>query len=256
MISIITPMFNSEAFISETMHSILNQTYGNWELILIDDNSNDDTLVLVESFMNQNSNIKLIKNKVNQGAAISRNLGIELAQGDYIAFLDADDLWKPKKLETQLAFMKRENCDVCFCCYDLINEEGKRLNKRVKALPVLNYRKLLKSNYVGNLTGIYNAKVLGKIMTPNLRKRQDWLLWLAAIKKSGKPAHGIQESLAYYRVRKNSMSSNKFGLLKHNYWVYKKGLSFSTLKSSYHLMRFLIEHFFVKSKQTINLDKI
>lgn len=255
MVSIITPMFNSEVFISETIHSILKQTYINWELILIDDNSSDNTVQLVDSFINKNSNIKLIKNTINQGAAISRNKGIELAQGDFIAFLDADDIWKSNKLEKQLAFMKKQNCDVCFSSYDLINEEGKRLNKCVKALPLLSYDKLLKSNYVGNLTGMYNTKVLGKIMVPNLRKRQDWLLWLSAIKKSGKPAMGIEESLAYYRVRENSMSSNKLGLLKYNYWVYKKGLGFSTIKSTFYMLRFLIEHFFVKSKQTVILNE-
>lgn len=256
MVSIITPMFNSEAFISDTIHSILQQTYTNWELILIDDNSNDNTLLVVQSFINKNSNIKVIKNLNNQGAAVSRNLGIEAAKGDYITFLDADDLWKPNKLKTQIEFMKIENCDVCFSSYDLINEAGKPLNKRVKALFTLTYKKLLKSNYLGNLTGMYNAKTLGKITAPNLRKRQDWLLWLSAIKKSGKPALGIQESLAYYRVRENSMSSNKIGLLKYNYWVYKKGLGFSTIKSTFYMLRFLIEHFFVKSKQTVTINGI
>ncbi|HEX9601987.1 MAG TPA: glycosyltransferase family 2 protein, partial [Mariniflexile sp.] len=104
-------------------------------------------------------------------------------------------------------------------------------------------------------TGVYNAKVLGKIKAPNLRKRQDWLLWLAAIKTSGKPAKGIQESLAYYRVRKDAMSSNKINLLKYNYWVYRKGLGFSTLKSVYYMLIFLNEHFLVKSKQVVSINK-
>ena len=178
------------------------------------------------------------------------------ATGDYIAFLDADDLWKPDKLEKQLAFMKAQKCDVCFSSYELINEKGELLNKKVKALNMLSYNKLLKSNYVGNLTGLYNVQALGKITSPNLRKRQDWVLWLETIKKSGKPAKGMQESLACYRVRDNSMSSNKFNLLKHNYLVYRKGLGFSTLKSGYYMLIFLREHFFVKSKQIISINKI
>ena len=248
-------MFNSEAFISETINSVVNQTYQNWELLLIDDGSKDKTLELVNKCIAVNNKIKLFKNALNQGAALSRNRGIESAQGDYIAFLDADDLWKPNKLETQLAFMQTNNCDVCFSSYEHIDETGKPLNKLIKALPVLTYQKYLRSNYIGNLTGIYNAKNLGKITAPNLRKRQDWLLWLAAIKKSGKPAKGIQESLAYYRVRKDSMSSNKINLLKHNYWVYKKGLGFSTLKSIGYMLIFLNEHFFVKSKQTVSINR-
>ncbi|MFI1744768.1 glycosyltransferase family 2 protein [Thalassobellus sediminis] len=256
LVSIITPMFNSEAFISETINSVLKQTYKNWELLLIDDNSQDKTLSIVQEYIKNYPQIKLLKNDTNQGAAISRNKGIDFAKGDYIAFLDADDLWKPEKLESQIKFMQTENCDVCYSSYELIKENGEFLNKKVKALPHLSYNKLLKSNYIGNLTGIYNAKVLGKIKTPDLRKRQDWLLWLAAIKKSGKKALSIQESLAYYRVRENSMSSNKLNLVKYNYWVYKKGLGFSTLKSVYCMFVFLIEHFFVKSKQTISINKI
>lgn len=252
-VSIITPMYNSETFISETINSVLNQTYKNWELLLIDDCSSDNTLQIAKLFSKRHKNIKVLKNSTNLGAAISRNFGIEKSKGDFIAFLDADDLWKPEKLEKQLDFVKRNNCDVCFSSYELINNKGKKLNKLVKALPVLSYDKLLKSNYIGNLTGLYNTKTLGKIKTTNLRKRQDWLLWLEAIKKSGKPAKGIQESLAYYRVRKDSMSSKKLNLLKYNYWVYRKGLKFSIIKSIYFFILFLFEQFFVKSKQMINL---
>tara|TARA_R110002049_G_scaffold51245_2_gene145051 strand:- start:748 stop:1533 length:786 start_codon:yes stop_codon:yes gene_type:complete len=253
-VSIITPMYNSEAFISETINSVINQTYKNWELFLIDDASQDNTLWIVQPFLNSHSNIKVIKNERNFGAAISRNKGIEAAKGGYIAFLDADDVWKPEKLETQIAFMQNHHCDVSFSSYEQIDEEGNFLNKLVKALPKLTYKKFLKSNYIGNLTGMYNAKILDKITAPNLRKRQDWLLWLAAIKKSGKPALGIPESLAYYRVRKNSISSNKWNLLKHNYWVYKKGLGFSTVKSIYCMLVFLKEHFFVKSKRVVGTN--
>jgi teichuronic acid biosynthesis glycosyltransferase TuaG len=248
-------MFNSEEFISESINSVINQSYHNWELLLMDDCSTDKTIEIVNQYIVENNKIKLFKSELNKGAAYSRNRGIESAQGDYIAFLDADDLWKPNKLEIQIAFMETNQCDVYFSSYEQIDEKGKPLNKLIQALPELTYQKYLKSNYIGNLTGIYNAKTLGKITAPNLRKRQDWLLWLAAIKKSGKPAQGIQESLAYYRVRKNSMSSNKIDLLKHNYWVYKKGLGFSTLKSIGYMLIFLNEHFFIKSKQMVSINK-
>lgn len=243
-------MFNSEDFISETIESVINQSYTNWELLLIDDASHDSSVQIAEDFISRHSNIRLLKNKVNSGAAMSRNKGIAEAKGDFIAFLDADDLWLPEKLEKQLDFMNFANCDVCFSSYDQIDEAGNPLDRRINALPVLTYKKLLKSNYIGNLTGIYNSKILGKISSPNLRKRQDWLLWLAAIKKSGKPAKSLQEPLAFYRLRPESMSSNKFNLLKYNYAVYKKGLGFSTFKSMWSMLVFLIEHFFVKSKQT------
>ena len=251
LVSIITPTYNSEAFIEATIKSVLAQTYKNWELIVIDDASVDNTLNVIQPYIEAYPNIKLIVNKENLGAALTRNKGIKLAEGHFIAFLDGDDVWKPQKLETQVNFMLNNNLAVCFCSYDLMDETGGLLGKTVKALPILNHKKLLRSNYIGNLTGMYNTAILGKIYAPNLRKRQDWLLWLDAVKKSGQPAIGIKESLAVYRLRKASMSSNKLNLLKYNYLVYRKGLKFSTFKSMFCFVIFLWEHFMVKPKQTV-----
>ncbi len=254
-VSVITPTYNSEDFIENTIESVLNQTYTYWELVLVDDASSDSTLEIINRYSELHSNIKIIQNNTNQGAAVSRNKGIEAATGDYIAFLDADDLWKPNKLELQVKVLIKNNLDVVFCSYDLMNESGELLNKEVKALNELTYSKFLKCNYIGNLTGVYNASTLGKVYAPNLRKRQDWLLWLEAVKKSNKPAFGLEESLAIYRVRKNSISSNKLNLLKYNFLVYRKGLSFSFFKSVYYLIVFLFEYFFVKSRQTVTTSQ-
>ena len=248
LVSIIMPMFNSEAFVLEAINSVLSQTYTKWELIIVDDCSTDTSVVLVEGISIKETRIRLLKNETNSSAAISRNKAIEASKGDYIAFLDADDLWLPNKLEVLTYVLSKNKADVCFSSYEQINENGNKLNNLIQALPILSYNKLLKSNYVGNLTGMYNAENLGKITSPNLRKRQDWLLWLKAIKTSGKPAIGIQESLALYRIRENSMSSNKMNLVKYNYWVYKKGLGYSSIQSFFKMMVFLKEHFFVKSK--------
>lgn len=257
LVSIITPTYNSSQFIADTIKSVINQTYKNWELIIIDDASSDTTISIIETYNKSESKIKLIQNKVNQGAGITRNIGIDEAKGDFIAFLDGDDLWRPNKLKLQIAFMRLHKADICFSSYDLINETGEFLNKTVKALPKLTYKKCLTCNYIGNLTGIYNVKTLGKIYAPILRKRQDWLLWLRAIKKSGKPALGIEESLAVYRLRDESISSNKLNLLKYNYWVYRKGLGFSIVKSTYYLLIiFMYEYFFLKPKQTITSKRM
>lgn len=256
LVSVITATYNSEHFIEETINSVLHQTYTNWELLIIDDASTDGTISIIKSFALKHNNIKFFKNEANQGAAVTRNKGIKEASGDFIAFLDADDVWKPQKLEKQLKFMLEYNADVSFSSYDLMTENGLPLHKTVKAIPKLNYKKFLKCNYIGNLTGMYNTKTLGKIYAPNLRKRQDWLLWLSAVKKSNKPAIGLKESLAIYRVRKNSISSKKLDLLKYNYLVYKKGLGYSTLKSLYYIIVFLLEYFFVKSKQTVTSQKM
>lgn len=253
MVSIITPTYNSKDYISHTIQSVLNQTYSDWEMIIVDDCSSDNTCDIVTSFIKKDSRISLTKLNKNSGAGIARNKGVELAKGDYIAFLDADDLWKPHKLETQIKFMSIHNLSFTFSSYEQINELGKPLHIKIEALPTLNYSKLKLSNYVGNLTGIYNAKKLGKISIPSMRKRQDWAHWIQVISKSGK-TKSISESLAYYRVRKDSISSNKLNLLKYNYIFYRKGLNFAPLKSVIYLIRFLFEQFFVKSKQTKSLQ--
>ncbi len=249
LVSIVTPSYNSNRFISDTIQSVLDQTHKNWELIIVDDASKDNTCEIVNRFIKNDSRIKLIKLNQNFGAGVARNKAIHEAKGAFIAFLDADDLWKPYKLEKQLEFMETYKLSFTFSSYDQINEKGVLLHKQVKALTVLNYRKLLRCNYVGNLTGIYSVAALGKIYMPKIRKRQDWVLWMRVIEKSGE-TKGIQESLAYYRIRKDSMSANKINLIKYNYNFYRKGLNFATLKSVFYLILFLVEYFFVKSKQT------
>ena len=255
LVSVVTPVYNAEKFIAHTIQSVLSQTYFNWELILVDDGSTDQSLDIISDFQKAHSNILLFKNPENSGAAITRNRGMAEAKGKYIAFLDADDYWFTNKLEIQIGLMETRQLDVCFSSYNLMDANGKNLGKQVRALNELTYSKLLKCNYVGNLTGVYNAESLGKIYTKNLRKRQDWLLWLAAVKSTKQPVIGIQEPLANYRLQPDSMSANKLGLIKYNYSVYKTGLNFSTVKSVYCMALFLYEYLFVKSKNTIDLPK-
>ncbi len=249
LVSIITPVYNAEKFIAETITSIQKQTYSNWELIIVDDSSEDDSISIAQKFASKDPRIQLIELPKNKGTAYCRNHATEVSNGTYIAFLDSDDLWHPEKLEKQLHFMMQYKCLVSYTSYLQINETGKSLNKRIVALPLLSYKKQLRNNYVGNLTGMYNAEELGKILSPNIRKRQDWAIWLEAIKRSKKPAMGLQEDMAYYRVRKGSISSNKFNLIKYNFGFYKNYLSYSTLKATYFLFLFFIEYFFVRPKQ-------
>jgi len=248
MVSIITPAYNVQRFITASIHSVLNQTYNNWEMIIVDDGSTDNTHNIIEGFSSKDKRIKLLRHKKTLGAALARNTAINAATGNFIAFLDADDLWEPHKLATQIEFMRANNVAISFTSYKLIDEGGNSLNKVVQALPVVDYKKQLKCNYIGNLTGIYNVDLLSKIEIPKIKKRQDWVMWLSAIEKAGE-ARGIKEVLASYRVRKNSVSSNKMGLFLHNYNVYRKALGFGRIKSVIYLLRFLYEFFFIKSKQ-------
>ena len=248
LVSVIMPAYNSEAFIAESIQSVIDQSYQNWELWIIDDASSDSTKKIARNYSEKDSRINLIENTSNLGTHHSRNKGIEAAQGDFIAFLDADDLWKPEKLSKQLQFIQEKGTHACFSSYELISENGSMLDKKVHALAELSYDKLLKANYVGNLTGIYHAKKLGKIYCPEIPKRQDWALWLKVIKEGG-TMYGMQESLALYRVRKNSISGNKLEMLKYNFQVYHKVLGFSFFSSLWKMLIFLNEQFFVKSKQ-------
>lgn len=248
LVSIVMPAHNAAGFISESISSVQKQTYENWELLVIDDASADNTSQIVEDFIARDSRIKLHPLPANQGAGFARNIGIKASKGDFISFLDADDLWLPQKLETQLKFMEEKKVEVAYSSYELIDEEGRSKGEKIEALEDLPFKKLLKANYIGNLTGIYNARKLGKIYCPLIRKRQDWGLWLLAVKKAG-TAKGFKEPLAQYRIRKHSISGNKWEMLGYNYKIYRKVLNFSAVKSSYRMVLFLFEQFFVKSRQ-------
>ena len=249
LVTIITPLFNAEKFIAETITSVLDQTYTNWEHIVVDDASIDASVMVAKKTSNGDSRFKLIQLESNHGTAYCRNYATEHSQGEYITYLDSDDLWHSKKLERQIQLMEEKKLSVTFTSYLHIDEHGNPLNKRIKAIPSLSYKKQHRNNYIGNLTGVYNADTLGKIFAPNLRKRQDWAVWLEAIKRNKGPAIGIQEDLAFYRVRQDSISSNKIDLLKYNFKFYRVHLGYSWLKSLYCLGRFLIEYFFIRPKQ-------
>ncbi|MCC8359555.1 glycosyltransferase family 2 protein [Salinimicrobium sediminilitoris] len=252
MVSVIMPAYNAAAFIAESIRSVQQQSHLEWELLVIDDASKDGTSEVVEALKEKDDRIKLHILPTNQGAGFARNIGIKAATGDFISFLDADDLWKPSKLEKQLKVMQEENMQVCFSSYELMNEDGQSLKKQIKALKTLSFDKLKKANYIGNLTGIYSARALGKIYCPLIRKRQDWGLWLLAVKKAG-GARGIQEPLAIYRERKGSISQNKVEMLQYNYRVYRKVLKYSSIKSLFWMVLFLWEQLFVKQKQKVAL---
>ena len=243
LVSIITPTFNSEAFISETIESVQSQTHSNWEHIIVDDGSTDGTIHLLKAYGEKDNRIRVFLMERNSGAAFCRNYATEKAKGDYIAFLDSDDLWEPKKLELQLNFMLERDCGISYTNYLKIDEEGEKLGIRIIAKPALTYKEQLYNNYVGNLTGMYSVKKLGKIIAPNIRKRQDWAVWLEAIKREEKPGKGLNLDLAYYRVHKKSMSHSKGKLLRHNFRFYRKYMKYSWVHSVFALFRFIWTYF-------------
>ena len=232
LVSIITPTFNSRKFIGETYQSLLMQSHQHWEWIVVDDFSSDGTRDWLLEKAEMDSRIVVLFNDSNQGAGLSRNKAIGEAKGRYIAFVDADDMWKENKLETQLKFMTENDLDLCYSSYDVINVESDLLSTRI-APATVSYRSLLKCNEIGCLTAIFDTTRLGKVFMPKLRKRQDLALWLMLLKLGAK-AGGVVDSLACYRVGVSSLSSNKYKVLPYQWAVYRQCEKLSYIKSCYY----------------------
>ncbi|MFK5957307.1 MAG: glycosyltransferase family 2 protein [Lutibacter sp.] len=235
LVSIITPNYNASKYISETIQSVIDQTYENWELIIIDDCSTDNSVEIIKQFQKKDQRIQLITLNRNSGPAVARNKGIEVSNGDFIAFLDSDDSWIENKLEIQVRFMQNNNSVVSHTSYYTINELNKD-KKLVIAKEKITYKNLLTNNYIGCLTAMYSVKHLGKVYMPKILKRQDWALWLK-ITKNGVIAEGIQQPLALYNKRQVSVSSNKINLLKYNWKIYRVHENLNRLQSLYYFIQ-------------------
>ncbi len=238
LISIITPAHNCSQFISETIYSVMSQSFSDWELIVVDDCSSDDSVEIIQSFVDRDSRIKLIELNENSGAAVARNIAIEAAKGRYIAFLDSDDLWFPDKLEKQLAFMNKHNYPFTYTAYEKVDEKG-RLFGKVGVPGKVSYPDLLKMCSVGCLTAMYDMEYFGKVYMPLIRKRQDLGLWLKLLKMTS-CAYGLEEPLAQYRVRTDSISSNKASAARYTWRLYRDVEALNIFEASYYFSHYAI----------------
>ena len=234
LVSIITPSFNCEEFISDTILSVINQTYKNWELIIVDDCSTDGSVYTINNFIQIEKRIKLIVNDNNEGAAVSRNKAIDYASGKYIAFLDSDDLWDSRKLEIQIKYMEIHNLPFTYSAYEIIDEEGNSLNLLLEPPAKLGFEDMLKENQIGCLTAVYDKSILNKHFMPLIRRRQDYGLWLDILKITPF-AQRVPGVLAKYRVRKGSVSSEKLKLLHYNFQLFREHQKFTVLRSLYYV---------------------
>lgn len=216
------------------MDSVLAQTYENWEMIIVDDCSTDDTKQVVDAYMARDSRFRYHCLETNSGAAVARTTAMNLANGEYMAFLDSDDLWMPEKLERQLAFMQEYNHAFSCTAYEQIDEAGASLNRIIKTIPKTSYNRLLLDCPVGNSSVMYNVAQMGKFEVPNIRKRNDDALWLTMLKKEPY-IWGMPEVLMQYRIRKNSISSNKFKVIKYHWILYREIEHLSVLRSAFHI---------------------
>lgn len=232
--SVVTPLYNSQAFVADTVHSVLAQTLTDWEMIIVDDASSDDSAAVAESLSKQDHRVKLIQLDVNSGSAVSRNTAIAAARGRYIAFLDSDDQWKPSKLEKQVRFMEQNGYSFTHTRYEKMTESGQRTGEVVAPPSRLTYADMLKSNQVGCLSAMYDTARFGKCYMPLIRKRQDYGLWLDLL-KTERYVYCLPETLAFYRLRSGSISSNKIEIVRYNWELYRKVEKFSRVRSVYYL---------------------
>ncbi len=254
LVSIVTPSYNCAEFIGQTIESIQAQTYKNWELLITDDCSSDNSREIIRQYAAKDPRIRLLQLDRNSGAGAARNNSIREAKGRFIAFCDSDDRWYPDKLEKQIGFMTDHGYGLTYTSYDVCDEQG-QICGFVNCLPRLSYLKILRDNGIGCLTAMFDASKIGKHYMPLIRKRQDWCLWIDLIHTYG-TAFGLQQPLALYRDRKNSISSNKIEMLKYNYRVYRNVRGYSAVTSALLLGGvFLPYYFYKKFKQKQDYKK-
>lgn len=206
LVSIIMPSWNTGKYIAQSIDSVLKQTYPNWELIIVDDCSTDNTDEVISNYTDKR--IRYLKNSNNSGAALTRNRALREAQGEWIAFLDSDDLWLPPKLEHQIAFMEQNHYSFSYHEYEKINEQSQKLGVNVSGPDIVTKRKMYHYGYPGCLTFMYNAKIMGLIQIKDIKKNNDYAILLKLCKKDN--CYLLKENLAMYRIRKKSISHDKF----------------------------------------------
>jgi len=221
MVSIITPCHNGSKFIGQSINSVFQQTFLDWELLIVDDCSTDDSLEVIYLLVGNNSKVKVIPLKEKVGAAEARNIALRNAHGRYIAFLDSDDIWSPNKLERQLTFMVSNDYSFSYTAYGLMNEDGKRLNKTINVPKKIGYHEYLKNTIIGCLTVIIDKQKVGPFEMPNIKSSHDMALWLHILKK-GFIAYGLNEELAFYRIVSNSNTAKKTKAALDVWYVYRR----------------------------------
>lgn len=237
LVSIITPVYHAEQFIEQTILSVKAQTYLDWELILVDDCSNDKSGEIINSFAAQDDRIRYIRLEVNSGAAVARNTAIGHARGEYLAFLDSDDLWMPEKLERQLAFMAEKQYAFSFTRIHFIDAEGHVVKKNVPIPEKIDYRHLLRQTVIATSTVVINRRGIPNFTMPLRRGGQDYATWLMLLRHVDY-AYGLNECLTAYRISDHSLSSNKFSSVRQVFEIQTQDEKISKLKAAFNTFCF------------------
>ena len=232
LVSIITPSYNSSKFIVECVNSVISQTFQNWEMIIVDDCSNDNSKDIISVLSAKDERIKSIFLEENVGSAEARNIAIRQAKGKYIAFLDSDDIWNEDKLENQISFMNEKDIAFSFTSYQPISEDGKTKYSVIISPKKMSYHSYLKNTIIGCLTVIIDKEKTGDFQMPNIQSSHDMALWLLIMKR-GFSAYGLDENLAYYRIVSTSNTSRKWKAAKEVWDVYRKVENLDIIYSTY-----------------------
>lgn len=261
LVSIITPVYNSAKYIRETIESVRKQTYRDWEMILVDDCSSDHSAVIIKEIAEKDTRVRYIRLDTNCGAAVARNVALENAGGQYIAYLDADDVWFPEKLDRQIAFIKQHGVQFTCCDYEKIEADGSTTHKVVHMPKTITYEQLLRNTVIQTVGVIVDLSAVDRklLVMPNIRRGQDSATWLQIL-RDGVKFVGQREVLAQYRRSPQSLSSNKIKAMKRTWNLYRNVEHLSLLKSchclvgwAYHatLKRIYIEKIFSKQEQVL-----
>lgn len=238
LVSIITPSYKSKRFIQETIDSVWAQTYQNWEMIIVDDCSPDESAKYIKQIIQEDRRIKLIELEKNVGAAEARNLALKVAKGKYIAFLDSDDVWLPHKLERQLKFMEENEYAFTFSAYIPISEDGSKEYSVIRVPDEIDYNGYCKNTIIGCLTVIIDRERTGDFRMPLIKSSHDMTLWLLIMKRGFK-AYGLNEVLAKYRVVTGSNTAKKYKAAMDVWRVYREIEGLSFLKSTWYFAHYL-----------------
>jgi len=238
VISVITPVYNAERFIAETIESVRSQTFTNWELILVDDASTDKSSEILQKYRQMDSRIRSVRLPSNQGAARARNRALKEARGRFLAFLDSDDLWTPEKLERQLDFMHQNGYAFTYTAYTMIDITGQDEGMIVSVPGHMNYYDLLKNTTIGCLTVMIDSCQTGNFTMPDVRAGQDTAAWLQLLRK-GITAYGLNEPLAKYRQVPGSISSNKWNAVKRTWNTYRNLEKLSLPAAAYYMAHYV-----------------
>ena len=242
LVSIVTPTFNSAKYIAETIQSVQKQTYQNWEMILVDDCSTDNTINLIKDFITKDKRIQLYQLESNSGPAVARNKGIENVSGKYMTFLDADDIWFEDFIENSIKTIEETKVHFVFSSYKRSDEELNFIYSDFIVPEKVTYTDILKSNSISCLTAFLDIETLGKKSMPLIRKRQDMGLWLQYLKEIPF-AYGIQEPKAIYRIRENSLSRKKSNLIKYQWQFYREVEKLNVFQSTYYMLHWMYRGF-------------